>query len=200
MSKLKGRIFRIAGVSGCGKTTLTALVTKLSREAGAPCACVDTKAIQCQLAEVRSERQYRQISEEKRRLLFPSLIQRIVEITDSHPERIWFFERHLCSMNKDGSIISRGIPEEHGSRMVGEGIIIARECQIALWRKIDKKIRQDRHLLPPEQIAVEQIREIELALEASRRWGFPISLFFNEPGQSMRVASEIFKFLRGLLA
>lgn len=198
MIENKGRIFRIAGVSGSGKTTITALLDKLAREAGTSFANLDTKAIQCRLAKVKNEREYRQIPEEERRTLFPSLMQEIVEIADSQPAQIWFFERHLCSMNENGSIISRGIPDEHGPRMIGQGLIIAHECLIARWREMDQEIRHDRHLLQPEQIAVEQTQEIELALNASRQWDFPTHLFFNEPGQSVKVASEILFFLKKL--
>lgn len=199
MGDRRGRIFRIAGVSGSGKTTLTALVSKLSRETGVPFVPVDTKTIQCELAGVKNEKQYRQIPEEKRRILFPLLIQRIVDISNLHTGQIWVFERHMCSMNEDGSIIERGVPEEHGPNMIGQGIIVAHECQIDLQRRMEKKVRHDRHLLRPEQIAVEQIREIELAAEASRRWNFPLRLFFNESGQSVKVASEILDFLNGIV-
>lgn len=195
----RGRIFRIGGVSGCGKTTLTALIDKLVKESDAPFMVVNTRLIQCELAGVGSEKLYHEIPEEKRREFFPLIAQRIVEIADQQPEKVWYFERHLCSMNDEGELIARGIPNEHGERMVGQAVILACEHQIAMWRKIDKQIRQDRHLLTPAQIAIEQVKEVELALEAGKRWNLPVRLFFNQQGYCHKVASEIFDFLKGVV-
>ena len=195
----RGRIFRISGVPGSGKTTITALLLKRVQEADGLFRCVNTRQIQCELAGVGSERQYREIPEEKRRELFPHLVQKITEIADSHPEQVWFFERHLCSMDDEGVIAVRGIPEGHGGRTVGLALILAHERQIALWRRKDKKVRQDRHLLSATQIAEEQIREAGLAAEAGQRWGFPVRLFFNRSGCSEKVADEIFAFMKGVV-
>lgn len=194
MREHKGRIFRIAGVPGSGKTTATALITKLVRESGAAYSWVNSMNILCELAGVESEQKYRMIPEEKRRMLFPLLIQRITELVDGNSGHIWYFERHLCSMHEDGTLVTRGIPDEHGQRTVGQAIILAHEYQIALWREGDKEVRHDRHTLSPTQIALEQNREIEVALEASRRWGFATKLFFNQPGRGVQLASEIFNF------
>lgn len=196
MANNKGRIFRIGGVSGCGKTTLTALVDKLVKESDAPFMVVNTGIIQCELAGVANEKAYREIPEAKRREFFSPIAQRILEIADQQPEKVWYFERHLCSMNDDGELIERGIPNEHGERMIGQAVILACERQIAMWRNLDKRIRQDRHLLTPAQIAVEQVKEVELALEAGRRWNFPVRLFINQQGNCHEVASEIFDFLK----
>jgi len=194
-----GRIFRISGVPGSGKTTITTLLSKRIQEADGLFRCVNTRQIQCELAGVGSERQYREIPEEKRRELFPRLAQKITEIADSHPEQIWFFERHLCSMDDEGVIAARGIPESHGERMVGLALILAHERQISLWRRKDKQVRQDRHLLSATQIAEEQIREVGLASETGQRWGFPVRLFFNRFGHSEKVADEIFAFMKGVV-
>jgi len=196
MTNNRGRIFRIGGVAGCGKTTLTAVIDKLVRESDMPFASIDTRLLQCELAGVRSEKMYRKIPEEKRRELFPLITQRIIEIADQQPNKIWYFERHLCSMNEEGDIIARGITDDHGERMVGLAIILACENQIETWRKMDKGIRKDRHLLTPAQILIEQATEIELALESSRYWNFPVHLFFNQQGCCLRQASEIFSFLK----
>lgn len=195
-NQTKGKIFRIAGVSGVGKTTLTTLLEKLSQETSVPCQRVDTKKIVCKLAGVPNEKQYRMLPEEKRRDFFPLLMKRIIEMADTHSTRVWFFERHLCSMSKGGAVIERGVPDEHGERMVGLALVVAREQQISAWRKLDEELRKDRHILPPKHIAQEQLKEIDLAFEGSKRWNFPLRLFFNEIGQDIRVAREILSFLK----
>lgn len=68
--------------------------------------------------------------------------------------------RRLCSMSEDGSLVLRGIPIDHGPYMIGQGVVVAHERQIANQRKMEKKVRHDRRLLPPNQIALEQIQEI----------------------------------------
>lgn len=56
-----------------------------------------------------------------------------------------------------------------------------------------------RHMLTPDQIVEEQVQEVELALMALRRWGFPASLFFNRSGQYQSVASEIYIFMKKIV-
>jgi adenylate kinase len=192
----RGRLFRISGVAGCGKTTTVALVRKLAREAELKYAHIDTKRILCELAGVATEREYRELPEEKRREFFPCLTREIANLVDRERERVWFFERHLCSMNADGTIIARGIPEEHGPRMVGNAVILAHQSEIAEWRERDRSFRHDRHMLTLDQIAEEQARETELAIDAGNQWGYPVQLFFNSPERGMRLADEIFAFMK----
>lgn len=198
MVQCKGKIFRIAGVSGCGKTTVTGILDKMAEEEGEKFLIpVNTRLIKCKLAGVENEMLYRKIPEQKRRELFPHIIRRISETADSNQKVICYFERHLCSMDEEDKIIARGIPPEHGERTVGLALILTHEKQVAAWRRKDLPPRQDRHLLQQEQIAEEQIREIELALAESRKWGFPVHMFFNRTGRCERVAAEIYHFTKG---
>lgn len=192
----KGRIFRIAGVSGSGKTTITDILAKIIKESNNLFECINLREIQCQLAKVKNEEEYRKIPEKKRGELFPFLINRITEIVDSKPSKVWFFERHLCSMNDEESILDEGLPEEHGKRMIGLAVIITNEQQINFQREKDKKVRHDRHFLAPIQINKEQIKEIEIAIEVGKLWGFPVRFFYNQYGKSDKVTSEISVFLK----
>lgn len=192
----KGRIFRIAGVSGSGKTTITAILASIIKESNNLFECINLRKIQCELAGVKNEEEYRKIPEEKRRELFPFLINKITLIADAEPNKIWLFERHLCSMNEKGNIVARGIPQEHGKRMIGLAVVFANNYQISVWRKKDNKIRQDRHLLTDTQIAKEQIKEIKLALEAGHYFDFPVHFFFNQNGYDEKIALDIISFMK----
>lgn len=193
-----GRLFRIVGVPGCGKTTMTALISKFVREQAAPFSGIDTKHILCELAGVRSEPEYRLLPEEQRRRLWPELMRRITALADTRAEHIWYFERHLCSMHEDGQIITRIIPPDHGQRMVGQAIITADPFQIAAWRSQDQSVRHDRHQLSAGQIGDEQTREVQLAMAGATEWGFPTHVFFNQPGKTVKLAREIYSFMIGL--
>lgn len=192
----KGRIFRIAGVSGSGKTTITTLLISIIKESNNLFGCINLREIQCKLAGVKNEEEYRKIPEKKRGELFPFLINRITEIADSEPSKVWFFERHLCSMNDEEFILDEGLPEEHGKRMIGLAVIVANEQQINSQREKDKKARHDRHFLTPQQIAKEQIKEIEFAIKAGKSWGLPVKLFNNQYEKIDKVAYEISIFLK----
>lgn len=192
---MTGRIFRIAGVSGSGKSTIAALIKKTLPETSNQFQEIPTKDLMCTLAGVQNEKDYRLLPEAERRKIFPPLMKKIAEIAKENENYTWFFERHLCSMNEMQSLVSRGIPEEHGPCTVGVAIIIAPEQRIAEWRISDAKTRLDRHLLPAETIATEQLQEINLALEAAKKWNFPIKLFFNEIGKDILVARQIITFM-----
>lgn len=198
--KCIGKIFRIAGVCGSGKTTITALLSNLSRETSLPYRRIDTAKILCELMGVSSEKQYREISLKKRQSCYSSLVHRITAIADANPEYIWFFERHLCSMSEtDGNIIERGVPDEHGMRMIGIAVLVAHQEQVFTWRDKDLWVRKDRQIISAARIAEEQTKEIELAFRAKDEWGFPVRLFFNRTEQSNAVAMEILSFMREII-
>ena len=195
-----GKIFRIAGVCGSGKTTVTALLSDLSRETFLPYRQIDTAKILCELTGVSSEEQYREISLKERQSCYPSLVCRITAIADASPEYVWFFERHLCSMSEvDGNIVERGVPDEHGARMIGIAIIVAHQEQVLAWRDKDIRVRKDRQVISAAKITEEQTKEVELAFKAKDKWGFPVRLFFNRTEQSNVVAVEILDFMREVI-
>lgn len=199
MQRIMGRLFRIAGVPGCGKTTVTMSLRKLAGENGAVFHYINSKHILCELTNTPDEAAYRCLPELERRALFPQLIRRITDLADANPSRVWYFERHLCSMHEDGHIIARSIPDEHGPRTLGQAVIIADPREIARWRIKDQNVRHDRHQLSLNQIEIEQEREKQLALDAGTHWGFQTRLFLNQSGQSADLAAEIFEFMKSLI-